>query len=192
MVRSQLCLRRAEPGDAEELALLWGEVLRRADHEEQVADVRTVIERVSTLEDERMVVAEYDGRLAGAVHLLVGTLSPLNLEPVVQTVSPHVFPEFRRRGVGCALMEAAVAFAEEHEIGHVATAAVAGARDANRFMARLALGPLALVRVAPTHAVKARLGSRYPGAVGTGGRQRTRVLAARRSMRRSQSSPSTG
>ena len=191
MMRSQLSLRKAEPGDAEELALLWGEVLRRADREDQAADVRSVIERASGAEDERMVVAEYDGRVAGAVHLVVGTLSPLNLEPVVQTVSPHVFPEFRRRGVGRALMEAAVAFAEEHEIGHVATAAVAGARDANRFMARLALGPLALVRVAPTHAVKARLGSRH-GSAGAGGRQMTRVLAARRSMRRSQSSPSAG
>lgn len=192
MMRSQLHLRKAEPGDAEELALLWGQVLRRADREEQVADVRTVIERASTRDDERMVVAEYDGRVAGAVHLVVGTLSPLNLEPVVQTVSPHVFPEFRRHGVGRALMEAAVAFAEEHELGHVATAVMAGARDANRFMARLALGPLAIVRVAPTHSVKARLGSRHPGVDATGGRQRTRVLAARRSMRRSQASPSAG
>ena len=61
----------------------------------------------------------------------------------MQAISPHVFPEFRRHGVGRALMEAAVAFAEELGIAHVATAVVAGSRDANRFMARLALGPYA-------------------------------------------------
>ena len=36
-------------------------------------------------------------------------VTPLNLEPIVQAVSPHVLPEFRRRGIGRALMEAAVA-----------------------------------------------------------------------------------
>ena len=38
-------------------------------------------------------------------------------------------------------MEAAVSYAEELGIGYVATAASSGSRDANRFMARLALGP---------------------------------------------------
>ena len=95
------------------------------------------------------MVAEYDGDVAGAVHLRATTLTPINLEPVVQAISPHVLPDFRRRGVGRALMEAAVAFAEELGIAHIATAAVSGSRDANRFMARLALGPHAILRLAP-------------------------------------------
>ena len=133
------------------------------------------------------MVAEYDGQVAGAVHLRAATMTPLNLEPVVQTISPHVFPEFRRHGVGRALMEASVAFAEELGIGHVATAVVAGSRDANRFMARLALGPYALLRVASVHALKAKLSSQRPQVVRpTPGR--SPVLAVRRSLRKSQAS----
>ena len=57
-----------------------------------------------------------------------------------------VVTDHRRRGVGKALVEAAVTWAEELGIGHVATAAASGSREANRFMARLALGPQAVLR----------------------------------------------
>jgi len=131
------------------------------------------------------VVGEYDGEFAGAVHLQATTMSALNLEPVVRALSPHVLPRFQRHGVGSALMDAAVTWAEELGIVHVATAAVAGSRDANRFMARIALGPYAVLRVATTHAVRTRLSAHRRPAQTTGGRQLTQVLAARRSMRRS-------
>jgi hypothetical protein len=87
-------------------------------------------------------------------------------------------------------MEAAVAFAEERGIAHIATAAVSGSRDANRFMARLALGPHAVLRLAPTAMVQAKLEAQAPAAAlasgRTGARQLTHVLAARRSTRRAQ------
>ena len=185
MMRSLVSLRDAVPEDAEALAELWGTTLRRCDHADQVGDVASIIERVAAGDDERLVIAEHDGQFAGAVHLRATTVTPLNLEPVVQTISPHVLPQFRRRGVGRALMESAIAFAEERGIGLVASAASAGSRDANRFMARLALGPFATFRVAPTHVVKARLTAQRPVAVRTSGRQVTQVLAARRSLRRS-------
>jgi len=188
MTRSLVALRGAMPSDAPLLAELWTEVLRRADHAEQVADVVAIIESAAASGDERLVVAEYDGEVAGAVHLRITTMTPLNLEPVVLAVSPHVFPQYRRHGVGRALMDSAVSFAEEHGIGHVATAASAGSRDANRFMARLSLGPQAVLRVASTHAVRAKLTAQRPAAQRANGRQLTQVLAARRSMRRSQGS----
>lgn len=189
MMRSQVSLRSAVPGDAAQLVDVWSEVLRRAERDEQVADVRSVIERVGDLPDERIVVAEYDGQLAGAVHLRATTLTPLNLEPVVQAISPHVLPQFRRHGVGRVLMEATVAFAEELGVGYVVTAAVSGSRDANRFMARLALGPHATVRVAPTAVVKAKLTAQRPAVDRPQGRHHlTHVLAARRSLRKSQAS----
>ncbi len=137
-----------------------------------------------------MVVAEYDGHLAGAVFLRIGTLTPLHLEPIVQVISPHVFPQFRRRGVGRALMEAAAGFAEEHSVAHVGTASLSTSREANRFMARLGLSPHATLRVASTQMLRSklsgqrisdpRLSPRQPG------RQMGQILAARRSMRRSQ------
>ncbi|MFC4784655.1 GNAT family N-acetyltransferase [Nocardioides sp. MAHUQ-72] len=189
MTRSLVALRCALPSDAPLLTELWTEVLRRVDREEQLADLVTIIERAAASPTERIVVAEYDGEVAGAVHLQVTTMTPLNLEPTVLAVSPHVFPQYRRHGVGRALMDSAVAFAEDQGIGHVATAAAAGSRDANRFMARLALGPQAVLRVATTHAVRSKLTAQRPSTAHRhGGRQLTQVLAARRSMRRNQSS----
>ncbi len=189
MTRSLVTLRCAMPSDAPRLADLWSEVLRRVDPEQQVADLVSIIERAGGATDERIVVAEYDGEVAGAVHLCVTTMTPLNLEPTVLAVSPHVFPDFRRHGVGRALMESAVSFAEDLGIGHVATAAASGSRDANRFMARLSLGPQAVLRVATTHTLRSKLTAQRPSPHRSGGRQLTQVLAARRSMRRSQPSP---
>lgn len=190
VLRTLVSLRLAVPEDAPALAELWSEVMRRADHDEQVADLRAIIARAEPREDERIVVAEYDGAFAGAVHLRASTLSPLNLEPIVQAISPHVLPDFRRRGVGRALMGAAVAFAEERGIAHIATAAVSGSRDANRFMARLALGPHAILRLAPTAVVQAKLDAQTPAlgspANRSGARRLTHVMAARRSSRRAQ------
>lgn len=191
MSRSLVSLRRATVADAPVLAELWGEALRRVDHAEQVADLTRVLTEAGrdARGASRVLVAEHDGEVAGAVLLRVSTLSPLNLEPCVQVVSPHVFAAFRRRGVGRALMDGAVAFAEERGIDHVMAAANSVSRDANRFMARLALGPHAMLRVAPTAAVRSKLAASMPATATTARaerRQVTRVLAARRSMRRAQ------
>ena len=174
----------AVPTDAPDLAELWTDVLRRTSAEDQSADLETVIAGIEESGDQRILVAEYDGEFAGAVHLQATTMSALNLEPVVRALSPHVLPRFQRHGIGSALMDAAVTWAEELGIGHVATAAVAGSRDANRFMARIALGPYAVLRVASTHVVRSRLSAHRRPAQSSGGRQLTQVLAARRSMRR--------
>lgn len=187
MSRSMVTLRCAEVSDAPVLAELWADAVRRADHQDQVADLELVIKTAAASPERRLLVADHDGVLAGAVFLRVCTLSPINLEQTVQAISPHVFPQFRRHGIGRLLMESAVAFAEELGIAHVATAANSGSRDANRFMARLAFGPHATLRVAPTQVVRAKLTARLPALPATNGRQRTRVLAARRSMRRAQS-----
>ena len=188
MTRSLVSLRPASSDDAPYLAELWADVIRRAGREDQVADLDAVLARVQAATDERIVVAEYDGEFAGAVHLQATTMSALNREPVVRALSPHVLPRFQRHGIGSALMDTAVSWAEELGIGHVATAAVAGSRDANRFMARIALGPYAVLRVATTHAVRSRLSAHRRPATSTGGRQLTQVLAARRSLRRSRAS----
>jgi predicted N-acetyltransferase YhbS len=192
MMRSLVSLRAALPSDAPLLAELWADVLRRAEHPERVADLLKVIETAAESPVDRLVVAEYDGEVAGAVHLRCTTMSPINLEPLVLAIAPHVFPQFRRRGVGRALMETAVSYAEELGVAHVATAAASGSRDANRFMARLALGPQAVFRVAATHLVRAKLTAQRPAVAGSRGRHLSQVLAARRSMRRSGQAPPLG
>ncbi len=187
-MRAQVLMRQALDTDAEALVTLWEDVLRRVDADQMLDDVRRVIDRVSAMHEERIVVAEVDGQVVGAVHLKATTFSPINLEPVVQAISPHVLPDFRRHGVGTSLVQAAVAYAEELGIAHVGTAVHSGARDSNRFMARLALGPAATLRVAPTSVVKGRLQAQRPMFMRTTGRQLPKVLAARRSARRQQPS----
>jgi GNAT superfamily N-acetyltransferase len=179
-------MRCAELTDAPVLADLWGDALRRVDHQDQVADLELLIKAASASPEQRLVVADYDGELAGAVFLRLTTLTAINLEPVVEAVSPHVFPQFRRHGIGSSLMECAVSFAEELGAAHVMTAAASGSRDANRFMARLGLGPFAVTRVASAPAVRAKVNAQRPGLSTNGGRHLTRVLAARRSMKRTQ------
>lgn len=179
-------MRCAELTDAPVLAELWGEALRRVDLQDQLADLELVIKAASASPEQRIVVAEYDGAVAGAVFLRLTTLTAVNLEPVVEAVSPHVLPQFRRHGIGSSLMECAVSFAEELGAAHVMTAAASVSRDANRFMARLGLGPYAVTRVAAAPTLRAKVTAQRPGLSTTGGRHLTRVLAARRSMKRAQ------
>lgn len=188
-MRGQVVMRPALVADAPALVDVWTDVLRRVDRDQQLVDVHAVIDRVEAMPGERITVAEVDGRVVGAVHLRATTISPLNLDPVVQAISPHVLPDFRRHGIGTALVEAAIAFADELGISHVATAVSAGARDSNRFMARLALGPAATLRLASVSAVKGRLQSQRPMLARAAGRQLPKVLAARRSMRRQGATP---
>ncbi len=182
MSRSLVTMRDASLADVESLAELWQPFLRRGTADEPLHDLATAIERIGDRPGERLVVAEYDGVFAGAVFLKATTYSPVNPEPVLQVHNATVAPAHRKRGVGKALMECAVTWAEELGIGHVATAASSGSREANRFMARLALGPQAVLRMAPTQAVRAKLCARHPA-----GRQVTQVLAARRSLRHARS-----
>ncbi|WP_232675869.1 GNAT family N-acetyltransferase [Nocardioides sp. R-C-SC26] len=175
-------LRAATLADAGFLAGLWADALRRADVHEQVADAESLVKAAQNSPERRLLIAEYEGRRAGAVMLEVTTVSAINLEPAVHVHSPHVLPEFRRHGVGRLLMESGVAFAEEAGIATISIGVANGSRDANRFMARLALAPLAMLRTAPTVAVRARLEAQRPSS--PAGRNRTRVVAMRRTMRR--------
>lgn len=188
MTRTPMTLREAVRADAPFLADLWQELLRRADRHDQIGDLEFVIKEAGASPEQRLVIAEYGGRPVGAVYLRLATFSPLNLEPTVQALSPHVVPSARRKGVGRALMDAAIAFAEELGVGHVTTAAASGSRDGNRFLARLGFGPHSTLRHASTQVVRAKLAAQLPASrrAVAGRSQLGQVLAARRSMRRQQ------
>ncbi|UMG92143.1 GNAT family N-acetyltransferase [Nocardioides sp. TF02-7] len=181
MSRVSLTPRAAVREDAPVLAELWSDVLRRVDRAEQVADLELVIKAAAASPEQRLVVVEYGGAVAGAVFLRLTTLSPINLESCVQSIQPRVLPEYRRHGVGRALMDAAASFAEENGVLHLNATVPSTARDANRFMARLGLAPAATYRLAPVSLVRSRLSPPRPH-VGT--RSVPRVLAVRRTQRR--------
>jgi GNAT superfamily N-acetyltransferase len=206
--RNPVQIRDAAPEDAVALIALWGGggvVGRPAErnaaagqdsvppHDGTVHDAELSIARIAADADQRLVVASIDDRVAGAVHLFRGTFSPVHDESAVYMMHLQVAEEFRRHGVGHALMEATVSWAEEKDTPHVIAAASVGSRDANRFMARLGLGQVAVVRGATTAALRAKLPIEAPAAARVGARTHRSVgavLAQRRSMRRAQTRPS--
>src|SRR3712207_7058777 len=80
MSRTAVSLREATADDAHFLAELWPDVLRRADRQEQVADLELIIKNAAESAEQRLVVAEYDGEPAGATLMRVDTMSPRSEE----------------------------------------------------------------------------------------------------------------
>jgi GNAT superfamily N-acetyltransferase len=197
MSRQPVSMRQATVADVPFLVELWGSVLRRADRQEQVHDLEIIVKEAAESPERRLMVAEYDGQPAGAVLLRMTSMTPLNLEPTVQALAPYVTPSFRGKGIGSALMEAAVLWAEELGVGHITTAAAASSRSGNRFMARLSLGPQAVLRASATPLVRGKLAALQPASRRTseraaGRRHLGQVLAARRQLSRRAGSVSDG
>ncbi|MFC6153242.1 GNAT family N-acetyltransferase [Nocardioides yefusunii] len=181
MGRAQVQVRAAHVGDVPLLAELWSELLRTGDGV-ALGDLVALVEQQETDPDLRVLVAEIDSAPVGALLVRVCAVNPVNPDRIVQAFAPQVVASSRRRGVGTALVEAAVTFAEERGINYVGAAALSSSRDANRFFARIGLGPRAVLRIATTSAVRQRLGSVRP-ARGADRRHVDRVLAARRGRR---------
>ncbi len=189
MTRSVISVRPAIGEDAPVLADLWVDSLRPRDLAGRVQDCRELVVAAAADAGRRILVAEHDGVVVGAVHLVLSTLSPVNLDRTVVVSALQVADGFRRHGVGTALMDACVTVAEQAGVAQLAVGVQATSRDANRFMARLALTPRATLRVAETSAVRARLGALRPQPVRAGAGASSRVemvLAARRLRRRAQ------
>ena len=196
MFRSAVTVRDADLGDVEALRFVMagaaGPIV-----DETPGEADSAVARINADPDQRLLVALLDGQVAGAAHLVRASVSPLQSAQAVHILHLHVLDECRRRGVGTALMEATVAWAEEKDTSHVVAAANVGSRDANRFMARLGLSQLAIVRAAPVAALRAKLPVEAPAVCldnRISNRQSTRtvgqVLARRRSLRRAQTKTS--
>ena len=185
MYRSAVTVRDAGLEDVEALRfVLAGSGGPIVDETPGEADA--AVARITADPDQRLVVAILDGQVAGAVHLVRAPLMPLQSAQAVHILHMHVLDECRRHGVGTALMEATVSWAEEKDISHVVAAASVGSRDSNRFMARLGLGQVAGLRAKlPVEAPKVCLDQRIVNRHAT--RAVGQVLARRRSLRRAQS-----
>lgn len=181
MARQPLVVRDAVPEDVDELIALWAEAA--TTEQPQPEDAVRAISQLATDPDERLIVGEAGGRLVAALHLRRAPISPLHTEHVVHTAFLLVLPEHRRHGHARAMLEAAMAWAEEKDIHHLTAITSSNLRETNRFLARLGFASIAHVRVAPIAVLRKRLG---PPKHATGGAPRNlgQLLAARRSMMR--------
>ena len=187
-------VRDATPQDAEALLEIWGDHTRRGGSERlpgepQGGEAVSAIARIAVDPDQRLLVGVLEDKVVGAVHLLRAPISPIHSEQSVHVTHLHVLDGYRRHGVGHALVEASVTWAEEKDIAHILAAATVSSRDANRFMARLGLAQFAIVRGASVSAMRAKVPVEPPAAACVGRRSHRsvgQVLAQRRSQRRAQ------
>ena len=187
MPRQAPRIRDAVPEDAWDLLDLWAAVSGIGDHssspDRSLADAEQALATIALDPDQRLLVAEHEDRIVAAMKLSRGPLWPLARDQAVHSSFLLVLPPFRRHGYGHALMEAALAWAEEKDITQI-TVFTDGNRDTNRFFARLGLGTLGNVRHAHTAVLRKRLATEH--ARSGSNRHLVEVLAQRRSMRRRQ------
>lgn len=189
--RCPVQIREATPDDATALVEVWGGAFdpssERAPTPTYAVEAAASVARIAADPDQRLLVAHVEDEVAGAVLLMRAPISPVHSEAAVYVLHLHVLEGWRRHGVGRALMEATVGWAEEKDTSHVIAAASVSSRDANRFMARLGLGQFAVVRGATTASLRAKLPVEPPAAARIGVRSNRnvgQVLAQRRSLRR--------
>lgn len=181
MSRGTVHVRDAAPSDAPALQSIWLDFASGADRQHREGTTLEQIERsvlrLETEPSERLLVALLDGCVAGVAHLRRAPLSPLHDDDAVHVGYLHVLSNCRRRGVGTQLLEAAADWADEKDTRHIVASAAATNRDANRFLARLGLGQVAVVRASTVVALRAKLcATGKPGA--------SNIVAVRRLRRR--------
>jgi GNAT superfamily N-acetyltransferase len=186
MSRGSLLVRDAVPEDAEALQAIWDDFNAEADAERaarvdhSLAETERAVMRLETDPSERLLVAVIDGEPVGVAHLRRAPISPIHEEDAVHVGYLHVLSGHRRRGVGKQLLETAADWADEKDSKHIVASVAATARDSNRFLARLGLGQVAVVRACSVASLRCKLaGTTTPKSV------ITNVIAARRLMRRS-------
>jgi GNAT superfamily N-acetyltransferase len=105
-----------------------------------------------------LVAVEESGAVVGMLAARHDEVGAIDLTPVLHITHLMVAPGHRRRGVGRALLAAAVHRADEEGIEHLLATAAAGSREGNRYLARIGFAPLVVHRIAHTSALRRALG----------------------------------
>lgn len=169
MARASIQVRPAVAADAAALARLMcaADASAPVSGRQAVTSTRARVQQLDRiLADEArvlLVATTEDGtdESAAVVGLLAGRIDEigvLDLTPVLQVTHLLVLPGARRRGVGRALLCAAVQIAEAAGVGHVLAAAGAGSREGNRYLARMGFAPLVTQRLAAVPTLRRSLG----------------------------------
>jgi GNAT superfamily N-acetyltransferase len=180
MTRAQAVVRDAVPADALALQSIWLDFVatdrptdRQSREPSMVEQIERSILRFETDPSERLLVALVDGQAVGVAHLRRAPMSPMHPDDAVHVGYLHVLSNFRRRGIGRQLLEAAADWADEKDSHHIVAAVAARNRDANRYLARLGMGQVAALRVSTVVGLRGKLGS-------SGKSVASHVVAARR------------
>lgn len=177
-------------GELERTRPLWDAVASGASHLQPAPDVATLVERVrARLADSDRAVRQGQpptfrvsvawtpqDEPVGLVLMRLGDSGPLVQGPLVVVDVAHVVPEYRRAGVGRALLAAVACFTTAVDAGEISVHVPAGEREANRFYARWGFVPLTTRR----GTTLAKLQRRLPADSELAEQGRLRVLRRRR------------
>ena len=147
--------------DLPALMPLWEEI--QADN--AGLDVSALISRIELAESEnfRLLVA-WDGDDAVGITMVtmadVGTWTELS---AVQLSGLHVLAKARHRGVGKALLNAALVCADNWGCANLVVTVPPASREANRFFARLGFAPIATKRIVDTEALRRVIATEHRG-----------------------------
>lgn len=184
MTRPAVVVRDARPDDLAQLMIMWDELRTMGSRLDRVipasgeAGVLERLESVSRDPSSCALVAVVGEEVAGMVVLTATAYAPLFEQRAVHAHYLHVRDGFRRRGVGKALLTAAVSFADDTDAEHVITSVLPQMRDTQRFYARLGFGPVVVRRSVPVSVLRRRLaGTSAPSSA-------DHLVARRRSLRR--------
>lgn len=179
MPRSTVEVGRAVPEDVDLLLTLVRQA-RDQDQQpsrEESASYRARMRSALSRPDVSVYLARCGGDPVGVVVLRLGETVPLTGQEAVHVDQLYVDPRWRRRGVARQLLAVAANAAEHFGAGDIVCSTPPGARDAQRFLARLGFTPLAVQRVVPLATLRRRLAGEGVGRRRTGAEL---VLARRR------------
>lgn len=179
-----VAVRDARPDDLPALMRMWDELREMGSRFDRVIPTSAedgVLERLEAVSQNPSscaLVAVVDEEVAGMVVLTATSYAPLFEQRAVHAHYLHVRDGFRRRGVGKALLAAAVQFADDAGAEHVITSVPPQMRDTHRFYARLGFGPVMVRRSVPVSVLRRRLaGAQAPSSA-------DHLVARRRTLRR--------
>lgn len=162
MAASAVGVRTATLADVPALVALWQQLREEGPRRRSPESPESAAGRIALVvesEQTRIVVAECGGEVVGMAQLSRTPPSLLAESTSITLAAMHVSDEHRRKGVGKALLTAAVAYAEELGVEDVVVAVYPQHREANRFYARLGFAPVVVRRVASVASLRRRLGS---------------------------------
>ncbi len=142
MIEPEVAVRPAIESDAPSIARLLAEGSRTPAAEDPSTPQRYVeaTARIRATGGD-VLVAEYDGEVAGVCQVLLLQHLQHAGGKVAEVESVHVDDDYRRHGVGAALLEAAVAWAAANGCYRVQLTSHEDRGDAHRFYAALGFVP---------------------------------------------------